>query len=1038
MPKKSFISLIPREGIMKIKSVLFTILIFVNLSILAQNGIVHGTVVNENQEGMGNVTVKAEPGGFLATTDASGKFTFAGLPAGRIRITASFNGFEDAADDLENETGNDRLQILLAMKMKVNPTKEVVIIGYARQIKKDVIGNISKIKAQELTVNPGLSFDASLQGKAPGIQVIQSGGIAGAGALIRIRGIASVSASGEPLYVVDGMPINQEQFIQIGNGISGQQNNPISYLNIFDIESVEILKDAASAGIYGSRGANGVVYITTKRASLKAPNKLTLISSFGTSNPTVTLPMLDSKKWLQLYQEAWTNDGNAGPATLPDGIQWSEAQATNTNWVKEVTRLGLKQETNASYTYSAGKRWRFYNSFGYLNAGSFIKDNNFRRYSGRLNADVEINSKTRLRFGLSMSDSRNNRQSQSIQGGLGAAYSYALPIFSKDRVSGFGASGNPLLRMKYQHWFTDERRLMANASFETEVLRNVVWEMKTAVDRMVVSDNLFIEKPFFAKDGIAVSQQKSFSQLSDYAADNVLLNTNFVYYLRKTSKTDLNILFGGEYQTANIQTKQFKTEGLNRALSASDFSTKFTVNNEAWAFLSSFVRFNARISGKWLFQGSYRMDGSSRFGANNRFGHFPSLAMGYLMSEEAWLKESKTINFLKFRGGWGYVGSSAIPNFIQFGTYGNAANGNTYGGQQILQPLNLANPNLKWEMCEVIDAGVEFSMFKNRFYFEFSGYKRQTKDVLLDSRIPGSSGAVNGNGQYRYFQNIGTVINKGVEMLVNIVLVDKQKRDSRFAWQVKGNFMHNENKVVNMGFIDPDAIVGGGETRILENQPIGVFYLVKYSHVDQATGKPVFLDKNGKETFEYSLNNRVIAGTVQPKFIGFVENRFDLNRWGFAFSFYGVAGGKIYDEGAKYQFTMLSGGNVQEGLTDRWQKPGDNAAFAKLSLNPLNYGGLDNVSNYHTTQWLYDASYVRLRELSIKYKIKEDKGGKGAIKTATLLLSGYNLWLFTKYPGDPEVIRDYSVATQRNIGTAVNNLSPPQERSFMLTLKLEL
>lgn len=1037
-PKKGFISLFPPEGTMKYKLAVLLVLLFSTVRIFAQNGIVHGTVVNENQEGMGNVTVTAEPGGLSVTTDASGKFIFTGLPKGRIKITATFIGFEDASDDVENESGNDRLIIFLAMRPKVNSSKEIVIIGYARQIKKDVIGNISKIRAAELTVNPGLSFDASLQGKAPGIQVIQSGGIAGAGALIRIRGIASVSASGEPLYVVDGLPINQDQFINIGNGVSGQQNNPLSILNISDIESVEILKDAAAAGIYGSRGANGVIYITTKRQAFKAPNKLTFTSSVGTSSPTVKLPMLDNKSWLDLYQEAWLNDGNSGQAKLPDDIQWADALATNTNWAKEVTRLGIKTETNASYAFSAGN-WRLFNSFGYLNAGSYIKDNNFRRYGGRVNGDLDVSNKTHFKFGVMLSDSRNNRQSQSVQGGLGAAYSYALPIFAKDRVSGFGAYGNPLLRMKYQHWHTDENRLMANTSLETEILRNLVWELKGAYDYMDVYDNLYIEKEFQAKDGIPQAQQKSYSQLSNYKANNKLLNTNFVYYIRRSSKTDLNILFGGEYQRADIKTWQYTQDGINRELTPVDYNpNKIKNNTEAWSFLSSFVRFNGRINAKWLMQGSYRIDGSSRFGTNNRFGQFPSLALGYLMSEEKWLKESKNVNFLKIRAGWGYIGSSAIPNFIQYGTFGNPTNNNTYNGQQILQPYNIANPDLRWEMCRVSDAGIEISLFKNRLYMEISAYDRQTKDVLLDARIPGSTGAINSNSQFRYFENVGTVINRGAELLFNAVIIDKQKDGKRFAWQFKGNFMHNQNKVINMGFLDPDAIVGGGETRIMENQPIGVFYLVRYSHVDKATGKPVYLDKNGNETFQYSLDNRVISGNVQPKLIAFAENRFDVQRWGFSFSFYGVYGGKIYDEGAKYQFTMLSRGNVQEGLEDRWQKPGDDATYAKLSLNPLNYGGLDNIANYHTTQWLYDASYIRLREVSVKYKIKEDRGGAGKIKTATVLLSAFNLWLFTKYPGDPEVIRDYSVSAQRNIGTNVTNLSPPQERSIMLTLKLEI
>lgn len=1024
---------------MKLKLAVLLFLCIAMIRVSAQNGVVHGTVVNENQEGIGNATVKADPGNITVTTDPNGKFTLTGLPKGRIKLTASFIGMEDATDEIENETGTDRLQLILVLKPVVNSSKEVVIIGYARQIKKDVIGNISKIRAQELTVNPGISFDASLQGKAPGIQVIQSGGIAGAGALIRVRGIASVSASGEPLYVLDGLPINQDQFISIGNGISGQQNNPLSFLNISDIESVEVLKDAAASGIYGSRGANGVIYITTKNHTFKAPNRLTFTTSIGTSNPTVKLPMLNSQQWLALYQEAYTNDGGTGQAPLPDGMTWAQASATNTDWVKAVTHTGLKSETNASYSYNAGKYWRFYNSIGYLNAGSYIKDNNFSRFSSRMNGIADFNSKTRLRFGLMASSSVNQRQSQSVQGGLGAAYSYALPIFASDRATGFGTNGNPLLRMKYQHWHTNEARFIGNLGFEHEILRNLIWEIKGAYDRQSLYDNLYIQKEFQAKDGIPVNQQKSYSQLGSYQANNYLINTNFVYYLRKSKHTDLNVLFGGEYQTSDIQTWKFAKDGLNREAFVGDATVNNRINYaEAWSFLSSFVRFNARISDKWLIQASYRLDGSSRFGANHRYGNFPSIAAGYLLSEEKFLKESKVVNFLKIRGGWGYIGSSAIPNFIQYGTYGTPTSGNTYNNQQLLVPLNVANPDLKWEMCRVIDAGIEASFFKSRLYIELSAYQRLTTDVLLDSRIPGSSGMPNSNGQFRYFDNVGSLRNNGIEFLMNTVIIDRLKESSRFAWQLKTNFMHNENKVLNMGYLDPDAIVGGGETRIFQNQPVGVFYLVRYSHVDKATGKPVFLDKNGKETFVYSLDNRVNAGTVQPKAVGFIENRFDLKRWGFSFAFYGVYGGKIYDEAAKYQFTMLGGGNAQQGLEDRWQKPGDDAHYAKLTFNPLNYGGLDNIANYHTTQWLYDASYLRLREVSIRFKIKEDKGGRKGIRTATLQLSVFNLWLLTRYPGDPEVIRDYSVAAMRNISPNVANLSPPQERSFMFTLKLEL
>lgn len=988
---------------------------------------------------MGNVTIRSDQTETLIHTDASGRFTLSSLRAGVVKITATFVGYEDLTESHEIEA-TDRLSILLKMRPKIDVNKDIVIIGYARQLKKDVTGNISKIRGNELTMNPGLSLDAALQGKAPGIQVIQSGGVAGSGALIRIRGIASISANGEPLYIVDGMPINQDPFVQIGRGISGNQTNPLSFFNIQDIESIEILKDAAAAGIYGSRGANGIVYITTKQHKANTPNKLTFMTSVGTSSPTVLLKMANNKEFLQLYQEAWENDGHTGLAPLPDGISWQEAEKTNTNWVKELVRLGLKNETNVQYSFGQNKS-RMFLGLGYLNAQSYLKGNNFRRFSGRFNSESNLSSKTKLRFNLMVSQSLNNRQSQSIQGGLGSAYSTALPIFAKDRVTGFGTSGNPLLRMKYQDWWTSETRVLQNTNLETEVLRNVFWENKIGFDHQNLVDNYYMAKEFQAKDGVQPADQKSVAQLKNYTADNFLANSTLTIYLRKNAKTDISMLAGSEVQTATISTYTHEETGTNKALIASEINnSQKNIASEAWSFLSYFTRFNAKFNNKILLQGSYRIDGSSRFGINNRFGQFPAFAAGYLLNEEPWMKNSKVFSLFKLRGGWGYVGSSAIPNFVAWGLYGTPSNGNTYNNQNIIQPLNLANPNLRWEMCRVADGGIEVSMFKNRLYFEVSAYDRLTTDVLLDSRIPSSTGIPNSNGEFRYFTNGGKISNKGIEFLFNAYLMDKNQSnpEKRFLWSIKLNGMSNVNKVLQIGYTDPDAIVGGGETRILNNYPVGVFYLVRYAGVDPASGKPVFLDKNGNKTFEYNLNNRVVVGDVQPDFVGFFENRFDIGRFMISASLYGVLGGKIYDEAARSQLTMLGNSNVSAELFDRWQQPGDNSAFPKLTLNPLNYGGLDNVTNYHTTQWLYDASYLRLREITIRYALKTpSQDEQGGIAGASLTLSVFNLWLWSRYPGDPEVIRDYSIATSRNISPNVVNLNAPQERSFTLTLKLD-
>lgn len=1006
----------------------------------AQNGVVQGTVLNEREEPVGNATVTAEPGGATTTTDASGKFVLSGLPKGNIRITASFVGYENSFEDVENESGRDRLVIFIGMKPRTSSRSEVVIIGYARQIRKDVTGNISKVRGADLTANPGLSFDAALQGKAPGVQVIQSGGVAGAGGLIRIRGIASVSANGEPLFVLDGLPINQDQFIQIGINGGGQQNNPLSFLNLADIESVEVFKDAGSSGIYGSRGANGVVFITTKRQAEKAPDRLVFTTSLGTSNPTFIAPMMDSKSWLSMYQEAWENDGGTGQAPLPDGVSWADATSTNTNWARELIRTGLKSETNASYAFRAGKM-RIYSSLGYLNAQSYMKGNNFRRASGRINADWKLGRKTKMAMGLMLTDSRNNRQSQGAQGGLGAAYSVALPIFGKERETGFGDAGNPLLRLRYQDWYTDESRIIANLDYQTEIARNLIWEARGAYDRQILYDNLFIDRRFISGDVVAPSDRKSTSQLRSYRADNYLANSNLTYYIRRSSKTDYNLLGGIEYQGTGLESGQLSQAGLNRALEVSDLESSGVREDwEAWSFISAFARINARIANKLLLQGSFRRDASSRFGANNRWGNFPSAALGYIMSEEPWLKNVKWLNFLKFRAGWGQVGSSAIPNFIRWGTFGSPQNGQTYNNQSLLLPLNLANPDLRWEKCRIADAGFELSIIRNRVFAEFSVYDRLTNDVLLDLRLPASTGILNPNGQFRYFSNVGTVSNRGLEFSLSMLFIDRtDDRGRRKAWSIRMNGMTNRNQVLDMGFTDPDAIVGGGETRVINGQPMGVFYLVRYSHVDKATGKPVYLDKNGAQTFDYSLSNRVIAGNVQPKFIGYFENRVDIGLFTFSAAFYGVYGGMLYDEGARRQLTMLAGGNVREELGDRWQRPGDEAAFSMLSFRPQNYGGLDNVANYHTTQWLYDGSYLRLRELSVRYRFRHEKNNSGRkVRAGSLILSGFNLFLISKYPGDPEVVRDYSIAAQRNISPNVVNLAAPQERSIMLTLRLEM
>lgn len=1005
--------------------------------ISAQTAVLLGTVLNERNEPVGNAKVAIKPANQETFTDASGKYNLPNLSSGDYTLEISCKGYETISEFVRIES-NDRITLDFYLKTRVVSINEVIIVGYARQLKKEVIGNITKVQPKELTVNPGISLDASLQGKAAGVNIIQSSGIAGAGALIRIRGIASLSAGGDPLFVVDGIPITQDQFIPIGQNGGGQQNNPLSFINANDIESIEILKDAAAAGIYGSRGANGVILITTKRMGKKEEKKFSFVQSLGTSQPTVVQNMLNSKEWLQLYQEAWENDGRTGRASLPGGVDWTIAENTNTNWADQVLRTGIKSESNLNLIYKTGKLKHF-NSFSYLNAGSYLAGNSYNRLAGRINTDWEITSKTKLRLGLNLTQGNNNRQSQSWQGSLGTAYSVALPFYLPNRATDFGYSGNPLLRREAQDWVTRENRLLSTLHFESELWRNFLFEWHGALDRMAVKDQFYLQAKFQEKDLVPISARKSESILNNYVNNNYLSNLTFTYFISKNSKTNLTLFFGTEYQRSTNEGFSYTIRGINRQLEANDVPATFPRVWEAWSFLSYFIRLNSRIAKKIYLQASWRNDGSSRFGENNRFGNFPSAGIGYLLTEEKFMKRQKLFSYIKLRSGWGLTGNSQIPNFVRFGIYNNPPNGNTYINRTILQPVSQSNPNLRWEKCRILDAGFEIGLLKNRIYMEMAVYDKLTTDVLLDSRIQSSTGMINPDNEFRYFQNIGSISNRGIEFLFNAAVLDKfYKGTKRFLWNVKLIGSRNVNEVISIGTTAPDAITGSGDTRVIPGQPVGVNYLVRFYGVDPATGLPIFLDKEGRQTSQFSLANRVINGNVQPNFTASFQNSFEFNKFTFGFMIYGVQGGTIYDDAMKRQMTFFNNWNLRTEVFDRWQKPGDNAKYPKLTLNPATYGGLENEANYNTTQWLYDASFLRLREVIFSYRIIDNTNNQDRkIKGLTFSLRGFNLWLWTKYPGDPEVVRDHTGPAARNISPNVTYLTPPQERSIIFTTKID-
>ncbi len=1013
------------------KLLVFLLLLW-SAQMLSAQGTVSGTITNNKGEKLAgaSATIGTDMGAY---SDENGGYMVENIPAGTYEMLVSYIGYAELKLPVTVLDGQTQT-IDVVLKEDITTTNEVVVVGYGTMRKRDLTSSISKVT--NVNDNVGQSFETNLQGKAAGVQVTQSSGAAGAGAVIHIRGNSSISASGDPLYVVDGIPITQDVFLNGNRG--GQNNNPLSSINPNDIESVEILKDAASAGIYGSRGANGVILITTKRAKNKDGKPVFDFSArVGASKPTRLYEMLSGKEWLQMRQEAWNNDGKTGLASLPGGMTWEQASQNNTDWIAQTVGTGVKQDYNFGVR-QAKKKLGTYFGFGYLNDESYLKGNSYDRYSGRGNFDYAFSKKFSANLNTSIVQGINNRVSQAWDaGGFGAALSNLLPIYPLDAAqwgdpnpNSLQAANNPAFRRENRKWRTVEWRTINSLALNYSPIKGLDFRGTFNYDYMNLGDNIYENQAYDQSKGIARGQ------LYKSNTNNWVANFTTQYTKDFGEKHHVSILAGTEAQKSKTLASTLKLDNVDRAIFLSPRAIEGmaidTAENKIsapsiYAYSSYFARGNYAYNNKYFLQGTVRVDASSRFGRNYRYGIFPTVGAGWVISEEKFLKANKTLTFLKVRGSWGSIGSSNMPrgdNFARFGTYSNS--GAPYGGDSILYPTNRENPNLHWETTRTLDAGIEFGFWNDRVQLVLEGYDKRTKDVLIETTIQASSAAGTVlNGFTKYSQNVGSIQNRGIEVSLTGRIIDAPK----FKWSLTFNGSRNFNKVLDIGRSSPDQLSGGtNDTRIFIGQPIGVNYLVPFSHVDTETGKPVYLDKDGKETFQWNENARVISGSVLPKFVGGVTNNFTLGNFDVNALFTFVIGGSLYDASAKRQLGVVTDWNMRKDITDRWRQPGDVAKYPRLTLDPKTYG-LSSEWQYNTTQWLYDASFGRLRNLSVGYNVPMSKDRK--VKSLRLSLIGTNLLTFTKFPGlDPEIARDFENPQDRNLSSNITYLTAPQQKAL--------
>lgn len=1008
---------------------------------------ISGVVTDENDEALPSVAVVVRGTEKVTATDFDGRYHIVDIPAGTYTVEFQVLGYARKEIPVTLVVGQS-LTLNARLEPESNELDEVVVVGYGVQRRREVTGSIVKLDSRQLTDMPTPSFETAIQGKAPGVQVVTGSGIAGSGSVVRVRGIASISAGGDPLYVVDGIPITQDYFLKGNSG--AMNNNPLASLNPEDIASVEILKDASATAIYGSRGSNGVVLITTKRGNQSRPGEMVFEFStrVGVSQPTALPNMLNSEEYLQMFEEAWYNDQAlyltnpelfssappTGPPALPGNISLEDARNTNTNWADEMTRLGVKQQ----YDFALGQNGTGYNyriGLTYDNAQSYLTQNDYRRLGVRANGDINITKKIKLGITSSVMQGVNNRVDEGWSGGLGAAMSTALPIYPiyNDDGTYFSGGNNPVRLRELKDWQQRELRSINSATLSYNVSDNLFLNASGSYDFMQLVEDVYEPQELISSTHAGVAKRYPL-QVSNWN-----MNATATYLFSVAEGHDFTVLAGTEFQERRQKNgNYFNPVDSSYTNEVVDATGPFFDNPELLdnlelnysnqpgsgnTFASFFGRVNYQIHNKYLLQAVVRTDASSNFGPENRWGVFPSLGTGWIMSEESWLKENNTVSFLKLKASFGISGNAAIPDNQWRSTYGQ--NGN-YFGSPITFQLIRENPTLKWEESQIFDAALEYGFLDDRITGEIAYYHKYTKDALLQVSLPRYQGFDT------YWDNLGEILNTGVEFSITA----RPIVNTNFTWKIDFNAAYNYNEITSIGGYSEDAVSGGtNDTRVVVGKPVGTNFLVRFSHVDPATGRPVYLDINGNETFEWTPDDRVSVGKVLPDAVGGITNSFTYKNWDLSVLFVYSIGGQVYDSSSKRQLGVVSDWNMRTEIYDRWRQPGDEAKYPRLTRDPEVYGS--NTPWINTDMWLHDADYLRLRNLTIGYNLPKTVSEKWGIDRCRISFIATNLFVITNYPGlDPEIARDFENATDRNMSVNITYLTPPQERTFSLALNV--
>lgn len=1003
---------------------------------------IRGRVVDENATALAGVTVriKGEKGG--TTTDSRGAFALQ-VPDDKTTLIFSSVGFN--TKEAIAETG-----MTVKLIAETNKLEDLVVVGYGTTRRRDLTGSVASVNMSEVRDVPFATIDQALTGKAAGVQVVQADGSPGGVAKIRIRGGTSLIGGNDPLYIIDGVQVQvQNRFQQTASDIvspvdrGGQDdpNNTISGsfarglnslggLNINDIESIDILKDASATAIYGSRGANGVVIITTKKgkANQKPSFEANVYNGFSMAQHE---KVLDRDQFVMIMKEAAQNLNNARALVnqAPDGVATQIVNDPNffgqgsTDWMKLVTRTGLTQNADLSVR-GGGTGSRYYTSLSYNKNEGTVLGTDYRRIAGKVSLDNEISNRFRVNTNLDYGFTSNN-----ITNGLYTQALFAPPTFEPYNgdgsvkildpasVGAYAYQGfqNPLVLLK---GINRSNAIFAIGSLagEYDILKELKFRSSVAVNYNNYRQNNYVPSTVsVATPNGSGSSGNGTATLSQSEQVNTFLQNTLTWDREFNEDSRINVILGTDWQITKANAFSASGQGfpddtyLNN-LSSAAVTLPATGTSDQNSLLSFYLRANYSLMNKYLFTFTGRSDASSKFPKANRVGYFPSGGLGWRISQENFLKDVKWINEIKLRASAGYTGTQNIADNLFYTLYSPVS----YAGLNGLSPTQLGNSRLKWESTLQKDAGIDFSLFNSRLSGEFGYYEKTTSGILFPTAVAGTSGF----GQVT--ANIAKIRNRGLELSLSGDFV----RGKSFQWSGTLNVSGNRSKVLALSDDIEDPANPGvyrfGNTVLKIGQPVGLLYgrvfkgiLKTQADVDAyAAASPSYYPYLGVGDASYEVVENYmgyqgftyfkddIIGRAEPKFYGGYTNRFSYK----AFSLTTLAtfsyGNDIYYLADIQSRDVSQRLNKNVRILDRWTPENPNATRPRLLMGQSSYA-------YAASDNVYDASFLKLKSVTLAFQFPKSLTDKLKINAVSAYVSGTNLFTITNYPGvDPEVSND--------------------------------